>query len=68
VFNGPEELLDEIAQERPLKYREIYMAGAERILILEDDAIYARTLAETLSPLGEARFTSYPERVPERWN
>ncbi|MBX3723590.1 MAG: response regulator [Turneriella sp.] len=41
------------------------MAGAERILILEDDAIYARTLAETLSPLGEARFTSYPERVPE---
>lgn len=41
------------------------MAGAERILILEDDAVYARTLAETLSPLGEARFTSYPERVPE---
>ncbi len=41
------------------------MAGAERILILEDDAGYARALAEILANFGEIRFTSYPERMPE---
>lgn len=41
------------------------MAAVERILILEDDADYARSLAETLAILGETRFTSYPERLPE---
>lgn len=41
------------------------MATGERILILEDDAEFARVLSETLKILGETRFTSYPERVPE---
>jgi len=37
--------------------------GAERILILEDDADFARLLADDLKVLGQTRFTSYPERV-----
>lgn len=41
------------------------MASAERILILEDDAAYARVLADALAVFGETRFTSYPERMPE---
>ncbi|MBL8035485.1 MAG: response regulator [Leptospiraceae bacterium] len=41
------------------------MAHQERILILEDDAAFARLLAETLSDLGVCRFTSYPERLHE---
>jgi diguanylate cyclase (GGDEF)-like protein len=41
------------------------MAATERILILEDDAAYARSLAEMLAVFGETRFTSYPERLPE---
>lgn len=41
------------------------MGGTERILILEDDVTFARLLSETLSTLGECRFTSYPERLHE---
>jgi PleD family two-component response regulator len=41
------------------------MAGAERFLILEDDAAFAQGLGEVLSPLGQTRFTMYPERLPE---
>ncbi len=41
------------------------MDGKERILILEDDASFARMLSETLKSLGECRFTSYPERLNE---
>jgi PleD family two-component response regulator len=54
-----------MAQVRQLKYRELYMAGVERILLLEDDASYARAMAEILANFGEIRFTSYPERMPE---
>lgn len=39
--------------------------GPERILILEDDVDFARQLANDLKGFGQARFTSYPERVPE---
>jgi DNA-binding response OmpR family regulator len=41
------------------------MSGVERILILEDDAAFAQGLSEILSQLGQSRFTSYPERLPE---
>lgn len=41
------------------------MPGRERILILEDDYAFARVLGEVLHDLGEARITSYPERMPE---
>lgn len=41
------------------------MDGVERILILEDDAAFAQGLAEILTQLGQSRFTSYPERLPE---
>ncbi len=41
------------------------MAGAERFLILEDDAAFAQGLGEVLAPLGQTRFTMYPERLPE---
>lgn len=41
------------------------MAGPERFLILEDDAAFAQGLGEVLAPLGQTRFTMYPERLPE---
>ncbi len=41
------------------------MASEERILILEDDAVFAKGLSEILAPLGLSRFTSYPERLAE---
>lgn len=41
------------------------MDAKERILILEDDAAFARLLSDTLAALGECRFTSYPERMLE---
>lgn len=41
------------------------MAGAERFLILEDDAAFAQGLGQVLAPLGQTRFTMYPERLPE---
>jgi DNA-binding response OmpR family regulator len=41
------------------------MAGTERFLILEDDAAFAQGLGEVLAPLGQTRFTMYPERLGE---
>lgn len=41
------------------------MRQAERIIILEDDAAFARSLSEILRDIGDVRFTSYPERLPQ---
>ncbi len=41
------------------------MAGNERFLILEDDPAFARLMSDVLKDLGQTRFTSYPERLPQ---
>jgi len=41
------------------------MRKVERIIILEDDVAFARSLSEILRDIAEVRFTSYPERLPQ---